>query len=52
MIRKCSNPPRYCEGCGFILMEDEHSEDLEGNEYCDKCKSKIEIVGEEVSESG
>ncbi len=45
--RKLSNPPRYCNGCNFILMEDEHNKDLEDNEYCDECKSKVEsIVGD------
>lgn len=45
--RKCSNPSRYCEGCNFILMEDEHFQDADGNEYCEKCKNKIEIIGED-----
>ena len=46
--RKFSNPPRYCEGCNLILMEDEHFEDLEGNEYCEKCKLKVEGIGDSI----
>ena len=47
MRRKLSNPARYCTGCNFILMEDEHNEDAEGNEYCDECKSKVELLAGE-----
>tara|TARA_Y100000310_G_scaffold311676_1_gene358171 strand:- start:341 stop:499 length:159 start_codon:yes stop_codon:yes gene_type:complete len=51
MSRKLSDPPRYCYGCNFILMEDEHFEDFEGNEYCEKCKDKVEAIAEDLEEN-
>lgn len=38
------NPPRYCNGCNFILLENEHRRDSEGKEYCDNCAGKIEAI--------
>ena len=37
---------RYCNGCNFILMDDENFKDAEGNEYCKGCKDKVEGIGE------
>lgn len=42
--------PRYCTNCNFILHENEHFEDAEGNEYCKECKDKFEAIAGDMEE--
>ncbi len=41
---------RYCTECSFRLMEDEHFEDDEGQEYCYKCAEKLNIKAKDMKE--
>jgi len=44
------NKKKHCFNCNAVLIEGKTFEDFEGNEYCDKCKSKFEAIADDFCE--